>query len=41
MLRKIEIINKSIGAALLISLGNYALLKLGHPIGPVIFAFGL
>lgn len=41
MLRKIEIINKSIGAALLISLGNYALLKLGNPIGPVIFAFGL
>ena len=41
MLRKIEIINKSIGAALLIALGNYALLKLGNPIGPVIFAFGL
>lgn len=38
---KIELINKSIGAAVLISLGNYALLKLGSPIGPVIFAFGL
>lgn len=37
---KEELIGKSIGAALLISLGNYALLKLGSPIGPVIFAFG-
>ena len=36
-----ELINKSIGAALLISLGNYALLKLGSPLGPVIFALGL
>ena len=36
-----ELILKSIGAAFLISLGNYALLKLGNPIGPVIFAFGL
>jgi len=36
-----ELVNKSIGAALLISLGNYALLKLGTPIGPVIFALGL
>ena len=36
-----ELINKSIGAAVLISLGNYALLKLGNPIGPVIFALGL
>lgn len=41
MKQKIELINKSIGAALLISLGNYALLKLGNPIGPVIFALGL
>lgn len=32
---------KSVGAAVLISLGDYALLKLGNPIGPVIFAFGL
>ena len=38
---KIELFLKSIGAAFLISLGNYALLKLGNPIGPVIFAFGL
>ena len=36
-----ELINKSIGAAILISLGDYALLKLGNPIGPVIFALGL
>ena len=36
-----ELIKKSIAASLLISLGNYALLKLGSPIGPVIFAFGL
>ena len=41
MFKKMELINKSIGAALLISLGNYALLKLGNPIGPIIFAFGL
>lgn len=41
MKKYLELINKSIGAALLISLGNYALLKLGNPIGPVIFAFGL
>jgi len=36
-----ELIGKSIGAAVLIGLGDYALLKLGNPIGPVIFAFGL
>ena len=41
MEKRIELINKSIGAALLIALGNYALLKLGEPIGPVIFALGL
>ncbi|MBQ3261457.1 formate/nitrite transporter family protein [Candidatus Saccharibacteria bacterium] len=35
------LIKKSLAAALLIGLGNYALLKLGSPIGPVIFAFGL
>ena len=34
-------IRKSIGAALLISLGDFALLKLGNPIGPIIFALGL
>jgi len=36
-----ELIRKSIGASLLIALGDYALLKLGEPIGPIIFAFGL
>lgn len=36
-----KLILKSIGAAILIALGDYALLKLGNPIGPVIFAFGL
>lgn len=41
MKNKKELINKSISAAILISLGNYALLKLGNPIGPVIFALGL
>ena len=40
-MNKLELINKSIGAAMWISLGDYALLKLGNPIGPVIFAFGL
>ena len=37
----IELIRKSVGAAVLIGLGNFALLKLGNPIGPIIFAFGL
>ncbi len=41
MEKTLTLINKSIGAAILISLGNYALLKLGSPIGPVIFALGL
>ena len=35
------LINKSIAASILIGLGNYALLKLGNPIGPIIFALGL
>ena len=35
------LINKSIAASLLIGLGNYALLKLGNPIGPFIFSLGL
>lgn len=41
IMNKMELINKSIAAGLLIGLGNYALLKLGNPIGPVIFALGL
>ncbi|MBO4601103.1 MAG: formate/nitrite transporter family protein [Bacilli bacterium] len=41
MKKKEELIRKSIGAAILIALGDYALLKLGSPIGPVIFSLGL
>ena len=41
MKEKILLINKSISASILIGLGNYALLKLGSPIGPIIFAIGL
>ena len=41
MNQRIELVGKSVGAALLIALGDFALLKLGNPIGPVIFAFGL
>ena len=36
-----DIIRKSIAASLLIGLGDYVLLKLGSPLGPVLFAFGL
>ena len=35
------LVRKSVGAAVLIGLGDYALLKLGSPIGPVIFSLGL
>ncbi len=41
MKTNIELVNKSIAASLLIALGDFALLKLGTPIGPVIFALGL
>lgn len=37
----IELMRLSAGASLLIGLGDYALLKMGEPIGPVLFAFGL
>ena len=37
----LDLIKKSCAASLLIGLGNFALLKLGNPIGPIIFAFGL
>ena len=37
----IDIVKKSAAASLLIGLGNFALLKLGTPLGPIIFAFGL
>ena len=39
--RGLEIIVKGAGAALLIGLGDYVLLKVGNPVGPVLFAFGL
>ena len=41
MKKTMNLVNKSIAASVLIGLGNYALLKLGTPIGPVIFALGL
>ena len=41
MTKYIELINKSVGAAILIGLGDYALLKLGNPIGPILFTLGL
>ena len=41
MNQKLKLVGKSVGAAMLIALGDFALLKLGNPIGPVIFAFGL
>ena len=37
----LELIRKSFAAALLIGLGDYVLLKLGNPLGPVLFSFGL
>ena len=36
-----ELVRKSIAASVLIGLGNYVLLKLGNPLGPFLFAFGL
>ena len=41
MKKKKELINKSVGASILIGLGDYALLKLGNPIGPILFTLGL
>lgn len=41
MSTKKELITKSIGASVLISLGCYALLKMGNPLGPVLFTLGL
>ena len=37
----LDLIKKSAAASLLIGLGDFALLKLGEPLGPIIFAFGL
>ena len=36
-----ELLRKSAAAALMIGLGNYILLKIGNPLGPFLFAFGL
>ena len=41
MNKYIVLVNKSVAAAILISLGDYALLKLGTPLGPVLFTLGL
>ena len=41
MSERLELVRKSAGAAILIALGDFALLKLGNPIGPIIFALGL
>lgn len=37
----IDLVRLSAGASLLIGLGNFVLLKIGEPIGPFLFAFGL
>lgn len=39
--RYIDLMRLSAGASLLIGLGDYVLLKIGAPIGPFLFAFGL
>ena len=36
-----NLIRKSVAASVLIGLGDYVLLKLGNPLGPFLFAFGL
>ena len=41
MKKYLELIVKGAGAALLIGLGDYVLLKAGNPVGPVLFSFGL
>ena len=35
------LIKKSAAAALMIALGDYVLLKMGNPLGPILFALGL
>lgn len=37
----VDLVRLSTGASLLIGLGDYVLLKIGTPIGPFLFAFGL
>lgn len=39
--RYLDLIRLSAGASLLIGLGDYVLLKIGEPVGPFLFAFGL
>ena len=36
-----DLVRLSAGASLLIGLGDFVLLKIGEPIGPFLFAFGL
>ena len=40
-MKYVTLLRKSVGAALLIALGDAALLKLGSPIGPFLFTLGL
>ena len=40
-MKYVTLLRKSAGAALLIALGDYVLLKIGSPIGPFLFALGL
>ena len=40
-MKYVTLLRKSVGAALLIALGDAALLKLGNPIGPFLFTLGL
>ena len=37
----IDLMRLSVGASLLIGLGDFVLLKIGEPLGPFLFAFGL
>lgn len=39
--RYFELVRLSAGASLLIGLGSFVLLKIGEPLGPVLFSFGL
>ncbi len=36
-----ELIKRSAAAALMIALGDYVLLKMGNPLGPILFSLGL
>lgn len=37
----VDLVRLSVGASLLIGLGDFVLLKIGEPLGPFLFAFGL